>query len=190
MKINKRDIIGEFNIDVKGPISDEGLLRYVENKHNDVFFDFDVYLPSKGINLQRDLVWTQIQKQELIKSILKKQSIPPFYMVRNKISNGPYGHSNVITYKVIDGKQRLTTLFSYIKGEFPIILENGENVFIHDLDDETRTLLERFHIDMFVYFEYPDNKLTDDELIMWFERINFAGTAQDIEHLNNLKIKR
>jgi hypothetical protein len=38
-----------------------------------------------------------------------------------------------------------------------------------------------------VAYSYPDVPITDDQKIAWFEMINFAGTPQDIEHLNNLK---
>ena len=37
--------------------------------------DFDVYLPSRGRNLQRDYVWTTDQKRELIWSVLMKRHI-------------------------------------------------------------------------------------------------------------------
>jgi hypothetical protein len=38
--------------------------------------DFDVYLPTKGINLQREKVWSLLQKRELIMSILMERFIP------------------------------------------------------------------------------------------------------------------
>ena len=34
--------------------------------------DFDVFLPTKNVNLQRGLVWNDLQKQELITSINKE----------------------------------------------------------------------------------------------------------------------
>jgi hypothetical protein len=38
-----------------------------------------------------------------------------------------------------------------------------------------------------VAYEYHDALISDEWKIAWFEMINFAGTPQDIEHLNNLK---
>ena len=38
--------------------------------------DFDVFLPTKGINLQRGFVWILQQKQDLIQSILIGRKIP------------------------------------------------------------------------------------------------------------------
>ena len=45
----------------------------LERNHYDL--DFDVFLPSKGKNLQRPFCWTLDQKQELIMSLLKGVSI-------------------------------------------------------------------------------------------------------------------
>ena len=38
--------------------------------------DFDIYLQSLGVNLQRGYVWNISQKRELIWSILMNRSIP------------------------------------------------------------------------------------------------------------------
>ena len=43
-----------------------------DNNYN---LDFDVFLPSIGKNLQRELCWTLHQKQELIMSVLKEIQI-------------------------------------------------------------------------------------------------------------------
>jgi len=43
--------------------------------------DWDVYLPSKGKNLQRNFVWAIEQKRELIWSILIKRLIPRMAMI-------------------------------------------------------------------------------------------------------------
>lgn len=43
--------------------------------------DFDVFLPTKGMNLQRDFVWNILQKRELIWSILMKRHIPRMAMI-------------------------------------------------------------------------------------------------------------
>ena len=55
-----------------------GSIRYLSK--ND--FDFDIYLHTKKCNLQRDLVWTDLQKQQLILSLLKEISIPKFAVIQ------------------------------------------------------------------------------------------------------------
>ena len=46
-----------------------------------VDIDFDVYLPSKKMNLQREFVWNIDQKRELIWSILMNRNIPRMAMM-------------------------------------------------------------------------------------------------------------
>jgi len=138
--------------------------------------DFDVYLPTKEKNLQRPLVWTQLQKEQLILSILKDIRIPAITVVVRE-------HK---FYKIIDGKQRLSTLMSFIRGEFSIHY-NGENYFIQDLDEWAGYAVNHYAVIGDIYYEYDDMLMTDDELIDLYEMINFVGTPQDIEHLNNLK---
>ena len=60
---------------------------------------------------QRSLVWNADKRQELIVSILKKIPMPSIYT-----------HSNDSTGKeqVIDGKQRLTTIFDFLTGKLTI----------------------------------------------------------------------
>ena len=49
--------------------------------------DFDVFLPSKGINLQRELVWNINQKREIIWSMLMGRNIPRMAMINVLLDN-------------------------------------------------------------------------------------------------------
>ena len=140
-------------------------------------FDFDVFLKTKGKNLQRPLVWTLFQKQQLILSVLKGVKIPVISVV---FVNHEY-------FKVIDGKQRLNALISFAKGEFPIIVDDVE-YFFDDLDKEAQQELLWKPIYADIGYEYDFQPISDDVLITWFEMINFSGTPQDEEHLKNLKL--
>jgi hypothetical protein len=140
--------------------------------------DFDMYLPSRGKNLQRELVWTLFQKQQLILSVLKGIRIPSITVLVLD-----YKH-----YQIVDGKQRLNALISYGNGEFPVIV-NDEEYYIDDLDEWARRAVEMMSIVGDIIYEYDDTRMTDDQKIALYEMINFAGTPQDAEHINNLKIK-
>ena len=59
---------------------------------------------------QRNLVWSSKQKSELIESIIMGIPLPAFYVKEN-----PEG-----VYVVVDGKQRLSTLFDFIDGKFKL----------------------------------------------------------------------
>lgn len=143
--------------------------------------DFDVYLPSKNMNLQRNLVWTDLQKSEFILTILKENEVPKFCLILHKDEK-----ARTKKYEVIDGKQRLTTIISFVNGEFPIKIKN-ENYFFENLSDDLQRFLLRFYIVGTVGYSYEDEPITDQQKIDWFEQINFLGTPQDVEHLNNLK---
>jgi len=150
--------------------------------------DFDVYLPTKKKNLQRPLVWKLYQKQELILSVLKGIQLPPiqFILFTDDTDKTKSASEKTQVYKIIDGKQRLSTLFSFVRGEFPIIWE-GKEYFINDLDEWAKRAVTHLTLPSDRVYEYPDAMLTDDQKIAWFEMINFAGTPQDIKHLENLK---
>ena len=90
-------------------------------------FDFDVWLPSKGMNLQRPLVWTLGQKQALIESVIIRRFIPPISAI--------YTIDDV--YQVIDGKQRLNALISYLDNQFEFC-----GYFHADLPSEYRQAIQ------------------------------------------------
>ncbi len=60
---------------------------------------------------QRKLVWTLIEKQKLIESILKKYPIPAILIAERENTTG--------TYEIIDGLQRLHAIVSFIETAFP-----------------------------------------------------------------------
>lgn len=141
--------------------------------------DFDVHLESLGINLQRPLVWTLHQRQEFILSIIRGVAIPTFAAV------GVFLPGDKTMYKVIDGKQRLSTIFSFVDGEFPI--HCGQNDFyFEELPEDLREYILRWEPTAQVAYCDPSNMIPDYGLIKWFYMINFAGTPQDREHLDGL----
>jgi len=143
-------------------------------------FDFNVYLPTREMNLQRELVWTDHQKSEFIKSIIKGIKIPPFCLIENTHEDG------TSYYEVIDGKQRLSTYISFIKGEFNI-MNNGIEYSIDGLDSKTCNRVEQWGIHAHIAFSDPENRITDDQKIAWFRLINYTSTPQEDIHLQNLE---
>lgn len=142
--------------------------------------DFNVYLPTKNKNLQRPFVWTPHQKNQLILSIFKGIPIPPVTILRYRDSN------EEVTVKVIDGKQRIGTLLDFYNNNIPFTWE-GKDYFLSDLSAEIYNHFMYHDLLANVGYEYYDERVSDDDLIKWFEYINFMGTPQDVDHLNNLK---
>lgn len=160
-------------------------LSYITHLSNEVIsknvYDFDVFLPSIGKNLQRPLVWSLEQKQQLILVVLKGNNIGNISVIEQHDNMRYYSH-----FEVIDGKQRLTTLFSFVKNEFPIVFE-GKEYYFKDFDKEDKMAIDSIDLNFDVVHAYPDKVVSDVQKIAWFESINFLGTPQDIKHLNNLK---
>lgn len=146
-------------------------------------YDFDVPLESKGVgvNLQRPLCWTLEQKREFVLSILKGIFIPQVAIV--VYSSETEKHD---LYKVIDGKQRLHTAMSFLDDEFSIVV-NGEEYLFSELPENVQFRYKSWTPRAQIAYSYWDDKISDDDLIRWFDLINFAGTEQDADHKSRLR---
>lgn len=149
---------------------------------DDCIIDFDVYLPSKGKNLQRDYVWSIHQKQELIWSILMNRHIPRMSML-NVVSELSDTKG---TYQVIDGKQRLSAMIGFYRNAFHLEIDGGLYLFT-DLPNDYQRVIAGYMFPYYIVNEDYGNKFTDEDKISWFRYINFAGTPQDTEHLKGLQ---
>lgn len=154
--------------------------------------DFDIFLPSKGMNLQRPHVWTIEQKRELIISMLKGLPINTLTVVRSCFT--PASGDKKTTIKVIDGKQRLNTIKSFLNNEFGLI-KDGVEYFYNDFTNDIKYYILMFDLRVNVFYEYiyeaKEKKkynaiVSDDDLINLFSFVNFKGTPQDVEHYEKL----
>lgn len=143
--------------------------------------DFDVYLPTKGINLQRNFVWSVEQKRELIWSVLMNRHIPRMAMI-NVVSEKDDIKGK---YQVIDGKQRLSSMIGFLKGEFDLVIDN-KNYLFFELPEDYQRVISGYMFSYYIVNEDYGNKFTDKDKINWFKFINFAGTPQDKEHMDSL----
>ena len=106
----------------------------------------------------------RLKKSLLIHSILANYPVPPVYCLKEAISEKDY------SYSILDGKQRLTTIFDFIDGRYPLdtetpsvtiddtVYELGGKYFT-DLDVECQQELLRFK---FTIYGFED---ADDDLI-------------------------
>lgn len=144
--------------------------------------DFDVFLPSRGFNLQRPFVWTLFQKRQLILSVIKGIPLPKIALIQQDLDKDRSDR----VFQVIDGKQRLGAIIEYLKGEYPIIV-NDKEYFYEDLCSQLQGDIGTYSPRGDVAYSYWDKPISDDDKIAWFNQINFAGTPQDIEHMERLK---
>lgn len=145
-------------------------------------YDFEIYLPKYGINLQRPYVWKDYQQSEYIISILQERPLENVIVIQHETTEGK------ITMQILDGKQRLTTIQKFLLGEIPVTI-NNKKVWWDDFDESAKRHFKSrlSSITAVVYYTYDDDNLTDDDKIRLFNFYNFSGTPQTEEHKNTLK---
>ena len=123
---------------------------------------------------QRKYVWERKRASRLIESFLIDLPVPVIYLAVNDESK----------YEVIDGLQRLTSVFDYFENKYPLTgLEirsdlNGKK--FSDLSDELQAKLEDTTLRTFEL-----SKTTQKDLMfIIFERLNTGGMA-----LNDMEIR-
>lgn len=68
---------------------------------------------------RHDNMWNAITKSMLIWSILADSYIPPIVLLKDKSGTDSKG-KDIFTYQILDGQQRLTTVFSFIDDEWSL----------------------------------------------------------------------
>jgi len=161
-------------------------LEYLIQRTN--VFDFDVYLPSKGKNLQRPFCW----QEEAIKNGFDEyhyhRLLIDSHSNRNNIGMFVFYNdwtTNKLQLKVIDGKQRIKAFNDFVENKFAVV-RDGQEMFFSDFHISVR---RRFLNTGIVVNELnsENHVLTDNELLELFLKINNGGVPQSENHLNNLK---
>lgn len=130
------------------------------------------------VNFQRKSVWDNRQKCELIESILMGLPLPIFYLKQQNDS----------TYVVVDGKQRLTTLFEFLQNKFQLkslkILTFLNGKKFQDLINDYgiyKTQLEDYQLYSHVILPPTPDKILFDI----FDRVNRGGTKLNKQEIRN-----
>jgi len=185
------DIPAEIYVN-KGVMLDPFLAENLTGKPKTVEYDFDVYLKDYGVNLQRPFVWTLLQQEEFIKSLLLNKPIPPVVVV-DLDTHESLNREEPTKRLVIDGKQRLLTIKRFLMCDFCITV-NGRNYRYSDLDNEAKGLFERqiTYLNATVYYATEDRDcawyMSDDMKIAIFNFYNFTGTPQEKSHRDLLEV--
>lgn len=80
----------------------------------------------------------KLKKSLLIHSILADYPVPPVYCLKEAVNEKGY------SYSILDGKQRLTTVFDYIDGRYPLDAETPSVA----IDDTTYELGSKYFTDL------------------------------------------
>lgn len=130
------------------------------------------------VDFQRNTVWGPKQKCELIESILMGLPLPIFY----------FKQQNNSMYVVVDGKQRLSTLFEFLNNGFTLkslkILKFLNGKKFKDLTDELgiyQSQLEDYQVYSHVILPPTPDKILFDI----FDRVNRGGTKLNKQEIRN-----
>lgn len=122
--------------------------------------------------------WTNLQQSLLVHSILANYPVPAVYVEKTDSAETDDKGKAIYKYSVLDGKQRMTTVFSFINGEYALNEEtpaaeiDGETYELADktfeeLDEDVKQELLRFKFSIFAFED-----ATDDEIEEIFFRLN------------------
>lgn len=155
--------------------------------------DFDIFLKTKNRNLQRPYVWKQRQKEELINSIILNKYVPPITVIRITLPFSEDGLNNRLSrsisnedffthqYLLIDGKQRLMTVNSFVNNEFKY-----KGFLFKKLPPDYQRRITSFEFNVFEKSVMHRRDISDEYLIDLFLNCNYSGTPQEQEHFDDL----
>ena len=130
------------------------------------------------VDFQRDFVWEPKQQCELIESILMGLPLPIFY----------FKQQDDAKYVVVDGKQRLSTLFLFLENKFALknlkILKFLNGKRYEDLVDELGIYQSQLE-DYQVYSHIILPPTPDKVLFDIFDRVNRGGTKLNKQEIRN-----
>ena len=126
-------------------------------------------------DFQRESVWKLQQKRELIESVLMGLPLPIFYFNEDKVGR----------LIVIDGRQRLSAIFSFLNNEFALdklkILDEFNKKRFCDLDPIFQSKIEDYQIMAHVIQPMTPDRVKFDI----FDRVNRAGTQLNKQEIRN-----
>ncbi|WP_176473356.1 DUF262 domain-containing protein [Niallia circulans] len=126
-------------------------------------------------DFQREDVWKNRQKSELVESVLMGIPLPIFYL--NETKEGKL--------VVVDGRQRLTAFFQYLNDEFKLtnlrILKELSFKKFSNLDPKLQSSLEDFQLIAQVIKPPTPDRIKFDI----FDRVNRGGTPLNNQEMRN-----
>lgn len=123
--------------------------------------------------------WSDTQKSLLIHSMLANYPVPNIYVLREDSQELDEKNKPVFNYFVMDGKQRLTSVLSYIWGEFPL----DENIPAIAIDDVEYQIAGKYFCDLEEPVQYEIKRYKFD--IIAFEECSNREIEEIFFRLNN-----
>lgn len=116
--------------------------------------------------------WNNQQKSLLIHSMLANYPVPNIYVLREDSQEVDARNKPIFNYFVMDGKQRLTSVLSFMWGEFPLD-DNIPNIFIEDeeyeiagkyfcdLDEPVQYEISRYKFEIIAFEDCTDKEIEE-----------------------------
>lgn len=120
------------------------------------------------------------------KSFLGKAVITPTFIQVEKPKELRKDFSDFDILEVLDGKQRLSTIFEFIENQFCL----NDGIYFKNLNGKDK--IELLFMDVKAIEILPrkfSNQLTDKQKIELFLELNELGTKMSDEHIKNIKEK-
>lgn len=137
---------------------------------------------------QRRFVWTKSNQIQLIETILLSYPIPEIYL----LERGTNPENGETLYSIIDGQQRLTSIFEFIADEYSLekkyLIDNDRayvNLTFSELSDEDRSSLWRYPFVVRIVNE----SITKEETIEMFLRLNRTSTTLNPQELRHAEFE-
>ena len=125
---------------------------------------------------QRQEVWSRSKKQNLIDTILRGWKLPKFYFF--KVSDDPEA------YEVVDGQQRLVTIWEFFDNELHLAEETAENFGGTQYNKLPDTVVDSFD-DYEIEFDEIE-EATEEEVKKFFQRLQEGLPFTSAEKLNSI----
>lgn len=128
---------------------------------------------------QREEVWTSKKKQQLIDSILRGWKLPKFYFLKSSDERDEF--------EVVDGQQRLTTIFEFFDNELPLSKRTAKEFggeYYRDLPEAYSDYFDDFEIDYDLIEEADDKEIKE-----FFQRLQEGLPLTGSEKLNSVHSK-
>lgn len=113
---------------------------------------------------QREWVYNDAQRDEVIRTVLKGFPLNIFYWVKN-------GEDS---YEMLDGQQRTMSLMEYMEGNFTV-----DDMLYDNLPQDKQDIIKNYELTVYIC------EGTESEKLDWFKIINVAGEELTDQELRN-----
>jgi uncharacterized protein with ParB-like and HNH nuclease domain len=129
---------------------------------------------------QRQPVWGRARQQELIDSILRGWKLPKFYFLKTSSDEEQQ-------YEVVDGQQRLNSIFEFFDNKLPLSDETAAEFggrYYRDLPSKVSDAFDDYDIQ----FDQLE-EAADEDVKLFFQRLQNGLPLTSSEKLNSIDSK-